>query len=100
MNTEKEYNPLLELEKAFGKINSTGMYSVDLCCKLLSYLFVYGGNNEEVITNKAFYFAVRTAQEKANIKGGEIPNQEYVSLITKYSKELKDGMWHLIQTHD
>ena len=81
-------NYLQQVSDTFEQIGVT-IYSDELCCQVLAYVFVYGGGNEQVVYNTAFNQVIRIAQKKANIFGSEIPNIEYVALIQKYIKELK-----------
>ena len=67
--------------------NDLKIYSDDLCCQALAWLYVYGGGNEEVTQGK-----VRTlllyAQKRANLMGGEVPDIEMVKKIQDYYRSL------------
>jgi hypothetical protein len=67
--------------------------SKDNCCRLLAWLYIYGGGNERVIDEplsaKFFY-----AQNRLNLKGGEIPDGEAVASIQEYIKSVTgEGMY-------
>jgi hypothetical protein len=61
----------------------------DKCCRILAYLFVYGGSNEQLIDSRvsdaAFY-----AQGRLNILGGEKPDAALVPILQDYIKSIKD----------
>jgi hypothetical protein len=77
-----------QLEQAFNQIG-TSMMSDDFCSKLLAYVYVMGGGNEAVVMHSGLNAGIRIAQEKANIKGGEIPNAKLLPLIQERIKELE-----------
>lgn len=81
-----------QLEASFNQIGSS-MMSDDFAGKLLAYLLEYGGGNEAVTMHKGLNAGIAIAQQKFNIKGGEIPNIDGIRIFNKYLKELKkDGM--------
>ena len=62
--------------------------STDKCCKILAWVYVYGGGCEAVVVDEAFSNAILYAQARANIGGGKRPNGEYVKLIQQYVKSI------------
>lgn len=88
---EKTHILAKQLEEAFNQIG-TSMMSNEFAAKLLAYVYVMGGGNEAVTLHQGLNAGIGIAQQKFNIIGGEIPNQEGVLLIQKYIKELEQNM--------
>lgn len=61
--------------------------SMDKCCQLLAWLYVYGGGNEATVFNAKFRYAVLYAQHRMNLFGGETPNGEWLPVLQEYIKE-------------
>jgi len=82
-------NPLFEFYEAF---HNAGIQPIsdEQCCKILAWLYRYGGANEAVVYNKRLNAAILYAQKRLNIIGGEIPNPELFSLLQNYLLEVKD----------
>jgi hypothetical protein len=61
----------------------------DKCCRLLAWLYVYGGENEQIldsrVSNAIFY-----AQGRLNLRGGEAPDVELVPMLQSYIKSVED----------
>ena len=59
----------------------------DKCCRLLAWLYVYGGENEQVIdsriSNAIFY-----AQGRLNLLGGETPDVALLPVLQGYIKDI------------
>ena len=85
--TEPSTNLAGQLEEAFNIIG-TSMMKKDYAAKLLAYLYKYGGGNEAVVYHQRMNADIMIAQEKFNIKGGQVPDMEGVILLQKYIKEL------------
>lgn len=75
-----------DLEEAFNIIG-TSMYSDDFCCKLLAWLYVFGGGCEATVLNKTMFAAIQVAQKRLNLIGGEVPNAKLLPFLQKYMKE-------------
>ena len=58
--------------------------STDKCCKILAWVYVYGGGHAAVVHNESLKNSILYAQEKANIGGGKRPDGEFVKLIQHY----------------
>jgi hypothetical protein len=67
------------------------LVSDENCCRLLAWVYVFGGECEAIALNPSVRNAVMYAQCRLNIDGGEIPNQELVPLLKRYIKEAE--MW-------
>ena len=80
-----------QLEAAFNSVG-TSMLTDDFACKLLAYVYVMGGGNEAVTLHTGLNAAIAMAQEKLNIKGGEIPNARLLPLLQAKIKELEQDM--------
>lgn len=65
--------------------------SDDFCAKLLAWL-LYCGNTESVVYNEKLRTDITEAQRRLNCYGGEIPNQELVEKLRKYSSDF--GGWN------
>jgi hypothetical protein len=65
------------------------IYPDDKCCRLLAWLLVYGGENEQVLDGR-FSSAVFYAQGRLNLRGGEAPNTELVPVLQSYIKSVED----------
>lgn len=79
-------SPLLDLEEAFNTVGQS-MYSDDFCCKLLAWVYIYGGGNEVVTQNKGMFGAIQVAQKRLNLMGGEIPNAALLPTLQEYMKQ-------------
>ena len=64
--------------------------SSDKCCRLLAYVYVYGGGNEAVVFNEKMNADIVYAQKRLNIVGGEIVNRELLPALQKYIKSLSN----------
>jgi hypothetical protein len=64
--------------------------SGDTCCRLLAWVYVYGGGNEQVALEGRLRESLLYAQKRLNINGGEIPDLSLVNILKDYIKEL-DG---------
>ncbi len=61
--------------------------SDDFCCKLLAWLYVFGGGNEMVLYNKKLRTEIQHAQKRLNIFGGECVNKDLLELLQQRTKE-------------
>ena len=59
------------------------------CCRLLAWLYVYGGENEQVIQDNLSFF-IMYAQRRLNIFGGEIPDRKLLPLLQGYIESITD----------
>lgn len=75
-----------ELEHAFNQIGFS-MMSDDFAGKLLAFTFHF--NTELVVLHKGLNAGVMIAQEKANLKGGCVPDTYLVGLFNKRRRELE-----------
>ena len=60
--------------------------SADKCCKLLAWLYVYGGGCESVVTDERLRNDILYAQRRLNILGGEVPDTELLPIFQEYVK--------------
>jgi hypothetical protein len=63
--------------------------SGDKCCRILAWLYVYGGGNEQVIEGR-LNAAIQYAQKRLNLLGGEIPDLELLPILQGYIKSIAD----------
>lgn len=77
-----------QLEEAFNSVG-TSMMSFNFAAKLLAYVYVMGGGNEAVIYNEGLNAGIAIAQQKFNIKGGEIPMAKSIPVIRAFIHELE-----------
>lgn len=82
-----------DLENAFKQIGASMMRD-DFAAKLLAYVYVMGGGNEAVTVHEGLHSGIRIAQEKFNLKGGEVPDINGILLIQKYVYELEHKELH------
>jgi len=61
--------------------------SGDKCCQLMAYLYVYGGENEQMTTDGRISSAMLYAQKRLNILCGEVPNLELLPVLQDYIKQ-------------
>ncbi len=94
-NNQWSFNLAQDLESAFNSIGES-MMSLDFAGKLLAYLMEYGGGNEAVVMHQGLNAGIAIAQQKFNLKGGEMPNAEGVIIFNKYLKELQQTQWETI----
>lgn len=66
--------------------------SDDHCCKLLAWLYGYGGANEAVLYNYKLNEDIKHSQERLNIFGGQIVNLELHERLQLYLKEVDDAL--------
>jgi hypothetical protein len=78
-------------------LNGMKIISDDKCCRLLAWLYVYGGGNEQVIEGKLSGH-IMYAQARLNIDGGEIPDGELLPVLKHYINDItgadKNGFYH------
>jgi len=82
-------NVLTEFYEAF---HNAGIQPIsdDNCCKLMAWVYRYGGANEAVVYNVRLNAAIMYAQKRLNIVGGEIPNAELFPILQTYMQQVKD----------
>jgi hypothetical protein len=59
----------------------------DKCCRLLAWLYVYGGENEQVLDGRVSS-AIFYAQGRLNLLGEEKPNADLLPALQGYIKDL------------
>jgi len=64
--------------------------SGDKCCQLMAYLYVYGGENEQMTTDARIYSAMFYAQKRLNIFGSEVMDLELMPVLQNYIKSAAD----------
>lgn len=73
---------LATAEQAYLKIISD-----DRCCRILAWLYVHGGGNEDTTVNLKLNADILEAQKRLNLFGGERVNSELLPLLQTYIKE-------------
>jgi len=71
------------VEQAFNQFGMS-MMSDDFASKLLATLYIFGGVNSIYTMNNRLVNGILIAQQKFNIKGGEIPNADGIILKKIY----------------
>jgi hypothetical protein len=64
--------------------------SGDECCRLLAWLYVYGGGREECVLNANLREPIFYAQKRLNIFGGEHPDAELLPIFQQYIRSISD----------
>jgi hypothetical protein len=59
----------------------------DKCCRLLAWLYIYGGENEQVL-DSSISDALFYAQGRLNLLGGEKPDAGLLPVLQGYIKEI------------
>lgn len=77
-----------QLEEAFNSVGAS-MMSMNFAAKLLAYVYVMGGGNEAVTMHEGLNAGIAIAQQKFNIKGGEIPMAKSIPVIRAFINELE-----------
>jgi hypothetical protein len=79
-------------QKLYETALSAGIQIIsgDKCCQLLSYLYVYGGENEQMTMDGRINSAMLYAQKRLNILGGEIPDVDLLPVLQDYIKSITD----------
>lgn len=77
------YKQMLETAEQCG----LKILSDDFCCKLLAWLYVFGGEYEMVISNLKMRTEIKHAQKQLNVYGGEICNQALLPLLKQRIQE-------------
>lgn len=62
---------------------------MDVGARVMAWVGLQGGD-ERVSVSPRLKCELEHLQEVYNIKGGEVPNKDFVELIQQYTKELKD----------
>jgi hypothetical protein len=83
-------------EQLYAAAESVGMKIVsdDLCCRVLAYLYTYGGGNEMVVFNDRLRADIFEAQKRLNlnpIDGDPRPNAELLPVLQDYIKSITGG---------
>jgi hypothetical protein len=64
--------------------------STDKCCRLLAWLYVCGGENEQTVLDSRLRNALLYAQKRLNLLGGEIPDVELLPVLKSYINSVAD----------
>jgi hypothetical protein len=67
---------------------SLKILSDDKGCRLLAWLYVYGGGNEQTVVDERLRNALLYAQRRLNLLGDERPNIELLPVLQKYIKSI------------
>jgi hypothetical protein len=59
----------------------------DKCCRLLAWLYIYGGENEQILDSRVSD-AIFYAQGRLKLLGGEKPNADLLPVLQGYIKEI------------
>jgi hypothetical protein len=59
----------------------------DKCCRILAWLYIYGGENEQVLDSR-MSDAIFYAQGRLNLLGGEKPDADLLPVLQGYIKEI------------
>lgn len=84
----------IEYQKMLDTCESAGikMISDDHCCRLLAWLYAYGGGNEAVTMNMKLNRNILIAQKRLNLNGGEVPNTQLLPALQSYIHEVEPIM--------
>jgi hypothetical protein len=79
-------------EQLYATAENAGLkiISDNKCCRLLAYLYVYGGENEQTVFNERLRNALFYAQRRLNLMGGERPDAELLPVLQGYIKSVDD----------
>jgi len=61
----------------------------DFCCKLLAWLYVFGGGQEAPVFNGRMNVDIAIAQSRMNAYGGEVPNVRLLPTLRRYVRDLE-----------
>jgi hypothetical protein len=64
--------------------------SGDKCCRLLAWLYIYGGGQEQVVFDERLNTDIVYAQKRLNVMGGKIPDTELAPILQSYIKSVTD----------
>jgi hypothetical protein len=78
--------------RLYATVVSAGLkiISDDKCCRLLAWLYVYGGANEQPVFDVGLHSAMLYAQKRLNIEGAERPDHELVPVLQGYIKSITE----------
>ncbi|MDR1398645.1 MAG: hypothetical protein LBJ41_01805 [Treponema sp.] len=83
-------------EVLYATMESMGMKPIsdDFCCRILAYLYVYGGGNEQVIFNDRLRTDIFEAQKRLGLnhpEGDNMPNVDLLPVLKEYIKSITGG---------
>jgi hypothetical protein len=80
------------MAQLYATAESAGLkiISDDKCCRLLAWLHVCGGTNEQTVFDGRLNNALLYAQKRLNLLGGEIPDVELLPVLHEYIKSITD----------
>jgi hypothetical protein len=87
-DTKEAVTKFMEYIYENAEANGIKIISDDSCCRLLAWLYIYGGWNEATVVNTRLNWDIRYAQKRLNIFGGEQLNLELIPVLQKYIKEI------------
>ena len=64
--------------------------SGDECCRLLAWLYIYGGGHEQCVVDERLRNAIFYAQQRLNINGGEAPDKELTPVLQGYINSIEE----------
>jgi hypothetical protein len=78
--------------RLYATAESAGLkiLSDDKCCRLLAWLHVCGGTNEQTVLDSRLSNALLYAQNRLNLLGGEIPDAELLPVLMGYIRSIID----------
>ena len=62
--------------------------TTDTSARIYAIMYVHGGGQEDMVLNKKFVNDVLYIQRRFHIMGGEVPDEEFVSIMKRYINEL------------
>lgn len=77
-----------QMESAFNQIGASMMSDI-FAAKLLAYVYVMGGGNENVVYDQGMVAGIAIAKTKFNISDSCIPKRISIPLIKVYVKQLE-----------
>jgi hypothetical protein len=89
-NVELETNNLRTELYETARLVGIKILSDDDCCRVLAWLYTYGGGREATVHDNHLRDDIFEAQKRLNIFGGETPNR-LIFLMKKYISEITGG---------
>lgn len=88
---EKKSTIRIIYEQMHASAEAAGMKVItdDHCCKLLAWLYVFGGGDERVTHDYKVNTDIRVAQKRLRLEGGKTPNAELLPMLQFYIKQVE-----------
>lgn len=88
---EKKLPIKIIYEQVHATAENVGMHAItdDHCCKLLAWLYAFGGGDEKVTLDYKINTDIRAAQRRLCLIGGETPNAELLPMLRFYIKQVE-----------